>query len=167
MKICFEPIGIIEEGLPRKTYGERVRQTRYTLKSRIRIYDSFIDGLEGLEGYSHIYIIYYMHQEERTELVVKPWGEEDQPDVGIFATRFPPRPNKIGLTVVELIAVEKPYVIVKGLDAWTGTPVLDIKPYDFYDIVKNPRVPNWFLDRWRKWFKEKGYDEIVPWLGPE
>ncbi len=167
MRICFEPIGYVEKGLPPKTSGEKKRETRYTLECKIRIYDEFLDGLNGLEEYSHIYVIYYMHQETRNKLLVKPWGEEDLPEVGIFSTRFPPRPNKIGLTIVELIQVEKPYLIVKGLDAWTGSPVLDIKPYDYYDVVKNPRVPKWFSDKWRLWFKEKGYDKIVPWLGPD
>jgi len=63
-------------------------------------------------------------------------GIEKFPVVGIFATRFPSRPNPIGVAVVELISVEKSLIKVKGLDAWTGTPVLDIKPYDYFDIVK-------------------------------
>ena len=167
MKICYEPIGIVEEGLPHKQSSGGKKISRYLITGRIRIYDRYLDGLKGLDEYSHIYVIYHMHMEERTRLAMKPWGREDLPEVGIFATRFPPRPNKIGLTIVELLRVDKPYIIVRGLDAWPGSPVLDIKPYDFYDIVRKPRVPKWFLEKWREWAEEKGYRESVQWLGPE
>jgi tRNA (Thr-GGU) A37 N-methylase len=93
-------------------------------------------------------------------------GIENYPLVGIFATRFPNRPNPIGVTVVEIVSVEKPLIRVKGLDAWTGTPVLDIKPYDYYDIVKNPKVPWWFIDNWNQLKRKWRYEIIASWLGP-
>ena len=64
---------------------------------------------------------------------------------GVFAVRTMLRPNPIGLTVVELVGVDGNILTVKGLDAFDGTPVLDIKPYDQWDIVEEPKVPGWWL----------------------
>ncbi len=140
------------------------RGSRYNVVSTIRVFNRYAAGLLGLEGYSHIFVIYWMHEVRDTRLVVRPWGREDLPDVGVFATRFPPRPNPIGLSVVELLGVSPPKVFVKGLDAWTGTPVLDLKPYDYYDIVRRPHIPEWLCERW-----EQSRDTVrraAPWLGP-
>jgi tRNA (Thr-GGU) A37 N-methylase len=72
------------------------------------------------------------------------------PEVGVFAFRGRVRPNPIGLTVCRLLEVRGCYLKVVGLDAYPGTPILDIKPYDYYDIVENPAVPEWFLRLWRE-----------------
>jgi tRNA-Thr(GGU) m(6)t(6)A37 methyltransferase TsaA len=162
---CFKPIGVVEEGLYRP--GERgAAKSRYEIVSVIRVFDEFVEGLDGLDEYSHIIVVYWMHEEREVKLRVKPWSVERYPEVGIFATRFPPRPNPIGITVVELLSLEKPKVKVKGLDAWSGTPVLDLKPYDYYDVVKNPRVPWWFKDRWEELRLKRDYRRVAPWLGP-
>ncbi len=163
-KFCFEPIGIVEKGLPRPPLKEE-RKSRYEIESTIRIFEKYKDGLVGLEEYSHIIVLYIMHRENRIKMLIRPWGRKDLPEVGIFATRFPPRPNHIALSVVELLKVEPPYIKVKGLDAWSGSPVIDIKPYDYYDIVKNPRIPKWLLARWNE--KADTYMEVAPWLGPQ
>jgi hypothetical protein len=76
------------------------------------------------------------------------------------------RPNPIAVSVAEIVSVEPPRLYLRGLDAWTGSPVLDIKPYDFYDIVRSPRVPDWFLRRWRELRRRRRYEEVAPWLGP-
>ncbi len=70
--------------------------------------------------------------------------------------------------MLELVKVEPPRLWLRGgLDAWTGTPILDIKPYDYYDVVKKPRVPREFEEEWFRSYVEKGgYGEKVPWLGP-
>jgi len=134
--------------------------------STIRIFDEFANGLDSLEEYSHIIVIYCMHEVREVKLRVKPWGVEKYPEVGVFATRPPIRPNPIGITVVELVSIEKPVIKVRGLDAWAGTPVLDIKPYDYYDDVKNPRVPWWFKEKWDEWKYKWKYEKRTPWLGP-
>jgi tRNA-Thr(GGU) m(6)t(6)A37 methyltransferase TsaA len=162
---CFKPIGVVVEGLER--FGERgAVRSRFEIISVIRIFDEFAAGLEGLDEYSHLIIVYWMHEVREVRLKGRPWGIERYPEVGVFATRFPPRPNPIGVTVVELSSLEKPVVKVRGLDAWTGTPILDIKPYDYYDIVKNPRVPWWFRDKWEEEKLKHSYERIAPWLGP-
>ena len=73
------------------------------------------------------------------------------PLLGAFATRTPHRPNPIGLTLVELLEVEGNVVTVRGLDAFDGTPVLDMKPFDYWDVAEDARVPEW----WMKLEKEK------------
>jgi tRNA (Thr-GGU) A37 N-methylase len=68
------------------------------------------------------------------------------PLTGVFAARTMLRPNPIGLTLVELVKVEGNVLTVKGLDAYDATPVLDLKPFDFWDMTENVRVPDW----WKK-----------------
>jgi tRNA-Thr(GGU) m(6)t(6)A37 methyltransferase TsaA len=89
--------------------------------------------------------------EKRKILKVHPRGRVDLPLVGSLATRTNLRPNPLGLTLVELVKVESNILTVRGLDAFNGTPVLDLKPYDFWDTPKNAKVPNW----WRKLEEEK------------
>ena len=67
------------------------------------------------------------------------------PLTGVFAVRTMLRPNPIGLTLVELVKVDGNVLTVRGLDAYDGTPVLDIKPYDFWDVAENAKVPDWWI----------------------
>jgi len=69
----------------------------------------------------------------------------DMPLLGVFATRTNLRPNPIGLTLIELLKVEGNTLIVRGLDAFDGTSILDIKPFDSWDNAKNVRVPDWWI----------------------
>ena len=90
-------------------------------------------------------------EEERRTMKVRPRGRRDMPLLGAFATRTPHRPNPIGLTLVELLELEGNVVTVRGLDAFDGTPILDIKPFDYWDVAEYARVPEW----WMKLEKEK------------
>ncbi|UCE96593.1 MAG: SAM-dependent methyltransferase, partial [Candidatus Bathyarchaeota archaeon] len=74
---------------------------------------------------------------------IHPRGRKDFPLMGIFATRTPNRPNPIGLTLVELLKRDVNVVWVRGLDAFDGSPVLDIKPFDNWDTAANFKVPEW------------------------
>lgn len=77
----------------------------------------------------------------------RPQGRSDMPEVGIFAQRARHRPNPVGVTAVELLRREKNRLVVRGLDAVDGTPVLDVKPYvPHFDTVEAPRLPPW-IDR--------------------
>jgi tRNA-Thr(GGU) m(6)t(6)A37 methyltransferase TsaA len=99
----------------------------------------FTEGLKDLDGFSHVYLIYFFHQCREVKLTVKPFLQDV--DRGIFSTRAPFRPNPIGLSVVELIKVEGNVVHFDGADILDGTPLLDIKPYtekfDLYDVKKS------------------------------
>jgi len=105
--------------------------------------------LNGIEDFSHIFVISWLHRIlniEKIDLMVHLRGRVELPLVGIFATRAPIRPNPIGLTLVELLKREANVLWVKGLDVFNETPVLDIKPYDKWDLTLNARVPNWLTE---------------------
>ena len=87
----------------------------------------YTDGLADLEGFSHIYLFYVFHKTKATKLTVRPFLEETTH--GIFATRAPCRPNKLGFSVVKLISIEGNILKVEDIDILDGTPVIDIKPY--------------------------------------
>ncbi|HXN45459.1 MAG TPA: tRNA (N6-threonylcarbamoyladenosine(37)-N6)-methyltransferase TrmO [Bryobacteraceae bacterium] len=84
-------------------------------------------GLEDIEGFSHLYVIWAFDHSEGCDLTVTP--PTDNRPHGVFATRSPRRPNPIGLTVVELLSREGPRLRVRGIDMLDGTPILDLKPY--------------------------------------
>lgn len=93
----------------------------------VEVFPEYTQGLKDLEGFSHIILIYHFHLVRQTKLLVKPYM--DNCEHGIFATRAPPRPNPIGLSVVRLTKIEGNKLYVKNIDVVDGTPLLDIKPY--------------------------------------
>lgn len=122
----LKPIGIIHS--PYKDRGDAPYQGHKSEEiSHIEVFEEFEGGLQDIEGFSHIIVIYWFHKSQGYHLLVKtPW--DDVPH-GLFTTRSPHRPCPLALTVVELVAREKNIVKVKGLDAIDGSPLLDIKPY--------------------------------------
>jgi tRNA-Thr(GGU) m(6)t(6)A37 methyltransferase TsaA len=103
--------------------------------------ESYVDGLKDLDGFSHIYLVYYFHKATRTELLVMPFM--DKQERGVFATRSPLRPNHIGISIVRLVKVEGNRLMVKGVDVLDGTPLIDIKPYiEKFDRIENS-VSGW------------------------
>ncbi len=117
-----------------------------SLVSEIVVHKGLTKALEGLEDFSHVYVLFYMHEipvEEKKSLKVHPRGRIDLPLVGVLATRSAHRPNPLGLTLVQLIERKGNVLVVKGLDALDGTPVLDMKPFDSWDMASNYRVPEW------------------------
>ncbi len=138
-----KPIGVVKssvkEGLDRG-WGEVV--------SEVHLEDSLAPGLQGLEEFQYIIIIFYMHNapkfDRKKNLVRHPQGRKDLPKLGIFAQRAKHRPNPIGITVVKLISIKENILTVKGLDAIDSTPILDIKPYTFaFDHVESVKDPSW------------------------
>jgi tRNA-Thr(GGU) m(6)t(6)A37 methyltransferase TsaA len=100
----------------------------------------FEQALTGLEGFSHIWIVYLFHHNRHWKPMVQP-PRGEQGKVGVFATRAPYRPNPVGLSCVELVAVRGLSVWVRGHDLLDGTPVLDIKPYlPYSDSVPTART---------------------------
>lgn len=114
--------------------------------SQIIIFKEYAEALNGLEGFSHIIVLFWLHKisSKESKLKVHPRGRKDLPLLGVLATRTMFRPNPIGMTIVELVKVKQKMLIVRGLDAFNLTPVIDIKPYDFWDIKKQLKVPKWW-----------------------
>ena len=118
--------------------------------SKVKIFPEFCPGLQRLNDFSHIIILYWFHlrdkEDERRTLRVVPRRHPGAPQVGVFVSRSPSRPNPIGLCVAELVKIEECYLTVRGLDAFEGSPIVDIKPYiPRGDSVPNARVPEWAL----------------------
>jgi tRNA (adenine37-N6)-methyltransferase len=118
--------------------------------SELRVDAPYASGLAGLEQFSHLLVVFWMHQagfDARRDLLRRPRGRADMPEVGIFAQRAKHRPNPIGVTAVRLIARRESVLIVQGLDAVDGSPLLDLKPYvPLFDRVEQPKTSEW-LDR--------------------
>lgn len=123
------PIGVISS--PYSPKGKRPpHQGRYSHEiCQIKIRDEFAEALRGIEGASHLIVLYWMDRARRDVLASRtPWSDDI---FGVFATRSPSRPNPIGICIVELLERKGNTLFVKGLDAFDGTPVIDIKPFSF------------------------------------
>ncbi|MFH0816050.1 MAG: tRNA (N6-threonylcarbamoyladenosine(37)-N6)-methyltransferase TrmO [Methanobacteriota archaeon] len=119
-------IGTIESPLKRPE-DVPIQACFSKIKGRIIVFERYADGLSNLDGFSHITILYRFHLSKDEPLMVKPFLD-DVPR-GVFATRSPQRPNRIGLSTVKLVSRKGNVLDVEGLDVLDGTPLLDIKPY--------------------------------------
>lgn len=142
-EFSFRPIGYVRTDADE----DMIRKDRKNLLSEIVISEDLTEALDGIEEFSHLFIIFYMHKAstEKISLKVHPRGRQDLPLVGVFATRSPYRPNPLGLTLVELVKRDGNKIKVKGLDAIDGTPIIDIKPYDPLDLASEAHVPEWWI----------------------
>jgi len=119
---------------------------------RLRIFDDYVDGLLGLEGWSHVNVFYWFDKNDtpqrRRILRVHPRGDKQNPLTGVFACRAPVRPNLIALSVCKILSVEGNLVTLDRLDAFDATPVLDLKPFIPPDApTQDVRVPDWARKR--------------------
>ena len=121
--ICFRPIGYVENDFAAP--GGLCDCT--ALESRLAIDPSLIKGLQGLEPGQQLMVIFYFHHSDGYELLQHPRGDRARPKRGVFTLRSPRRPNPIGVTVVDLLGIEGNVLLVRGLDACNGTPLLDLK----------------------------------------
>ncbi len=140
----MNPIGYVRNTVTNKkdiSWGED--------SSTIVLEEQYAPGLKGLEDFSHVIILFYLDQakyDKEKHLQRRAQNRVDMPLVGIFSQRGKDRPNQIGMTSVRIVSVCDNQLIVNGLDAVDGTPVLDIKPYyPIYD-KKEAYVPEW-VDR--------------------
>ena len=119
--------------------------------SEIVVDSSLTEALDALDEFSHIIILYWLHEVSKTTKLpckTHPRGKPELPLVGRFATRSPNRPNPIGKATVRLLKRQGNILKVEGLDAIDGTPVIDIKPYiPGYDSVADARVPPWVANQ--------------------
>jgi tRNA-Thr(GGU) m(6)t(6)A37 methyltransferase TsaA len=114
----------------------------------IEIYPEYADALLGLNQFSHLVVLYWFDKndtpEKRKTLRVHPRGNMSNPLTGVFATRSPRRPNLIGLSVCKILSVRNNVIRVDAIDAFHGTPVLDLKPYvPRMDRMHNASGPKW------------------------
>lgn len=126
-EIRLKPIGFVKN----KQNKDPKRKSWQEIKSKIVLEPEFVGDLNKIEKFSHLVIVYWLdrifeNERKRKKIECFTTSRKFQ---GIFATRSPFRPNPIGITIVKLIRVYKNVLVVQGLDAFNGTPVLDIKPH--------------------------------------
>lgn len=123
----FQSIGLIHS--PHKDLSKIPIQPVFCtdIEGTVVLNAEYADGLKNLQEFSHVYLFYYFNQSQKTYLHLKPYLSDQEQ--GIFATRAPHRPNKLGMSLVRLVRVEENILHVRDLDVLDGTPLLDIKPY--------------------------------------
>lgn len=147
MEIIMHPIGVIHSPFTEKEQTP-IQASRSQAVGRVDIYPEFAEGLKDIENLSHIHLLYVFHQSSGYALKVKPFL--DDREHGIFTTRYPYRPNPIGISTVRLLSRQDNTLIIEGVDVLDGTPLLDIKPYvpDF-DLRTEVRA-GWYETRSKK-----------------
>ena len=137
-------------GIVRSEITQPTKKDCEKVISDIVVNNDLTEALDGLEEFSHIVVLYWMHQavSSGAPLKIHPKGKEELPLLGLFATRTPNRPNRIGIATVRLLERQGNILRVEGLDAIDGTPVIYIKSYiPGYDSLANIKVPPWITSR--------------------
>jgi len=123
----MQPIGYVRSPYQNRSAVPRGLGAKDDAEGVLEILPEFERGLMDIEGFSHLFVIWVFDRSEGCDLMATPPSDNRQH--GVFATRSPMRPNPIGLTVVELLRRDGPWLHVRGIDMLEGTPILDLKPY--------------------------------------
>ena len=127
MEITYKPIGVIRTPF-KEPKGTPIQPTGAVgVEGVLEVFPENAPGLKDLEGFSHVILLYHFHLSRGHSLTVRPYLDKEER--GVFATRFPGRPNPIGLSVVRLVGITGHVVRIMDVDIVDGTPLLDIKPY--------------------------------------
>jgi tRNA (adenine37-N6)-methyltransferase len=126
-----------------------IQSIRSNAAGVVEVFPELIEGLDGVEGFSHLFLFYVFDRSpQAVQLSVRPFLDDKMH--GIFATRFPVRPNALGFSVVRLIKREGNLLNFEGADMLDGTPLVDIKPYiplfDYHEVTKS----GWYENRARE-----------------
>jgi len=127
--IQYTPIGKFHTNYTPATGAPRQGILMPETEGTIEIYPQYRSALNTLNLFEYIIVLYHFSEVERWEPTVNPPASSHEHNFGLFATRSPKRPNPIGLSIVKLEKIEKGILYISGIDAFEGTPVLDIKPY--------------------------------------
>ncbi len=127
MTIEYHPIGEFHTSMTPRTGAPRQGTLEPENEGTIEIYEPFTEALRDIDMYDYIIVLYHMHLSKGWRSSANPPGSKRS--FGLFATRSPNRPNSIGFAVIKLNRVDGSILYVSGIDAFDGTPVLDIKPW--------------------------------------
>ena len=144
----LRPIGRVVQGRSPDARDDRWEQA----EAEIEIDAAWAEALDGIDGFSHIWVVWWLDRfdEPPTQRKVHPERRQELPLVGLLATRSPHRPNPLALTAVRLLARDGARLRVQGLDAFEGTPIFDIKPYlRRGDLIPEATAPDWLEELWR------------------
>jgi len=125
--VTYRPIGVVRTPFAEPRGTPIQPPAAAGVCGTVELDPAFVDGLKDLEGFSHLILLYHFHLSRRASLQVMPFMDDETH--GVFAMRGPSRPNRIGLSVVRLLAVEGSTLEIQDVDIVDGTPLLDIKPY--------------------------------------
>ncbi len=150
-KIVLKPIGVVHTNAS----DNQIKEENREIEAIVEIFAEFEEALEGLDGYSHLFILSYLHRlraDQIGPLKVKPkratrrgFKLEELPTLGVFALDSPTRPNPIGLTLVRLLKRHGKKLFVAGIDLFDGTPVIDIKPCHPDYQANKYTMPEWYF----------------------
>jgi tRNA-Thr(GGU) m(6)t(6)A37 methyltransferase TsaA len=144
MEFTMRPIGVIYSPFTDKGQTP-IQPSRSQAVGQVEVYPEFAEGLQDVEGFSHIILLYVFHCSTGYTLRVKPFLDDQWR--GLFATRYPCRPNPIGLSVVRLLTRRDNVLEIEGVDVLDGTPLLDVKPYvPEFDVRAEVRT-GWYSRR--------------------
>jgi tRNA (adenine37-N6)-methyltransferase len=145
MEIILKQIGVIHTSLLDKN-STPIQSSRSNLPGTVEVFPEYLQGLEGIEEFSHIYLLYGFHLSDKvTSFMVQPFLDDKLH--GIFATRYPVRPNPLGISIVRLMEKRENLLSFIGADMLDNTPLLDIKPYiPEFDIFKTEKN-GWYENR--------------------
>jgi tRNA-Thr(GGU) m(6)t(6)A37 methyltransferase TsaA len=160
-EVAFRPVGVVRT----EASDDEIRERSQELEATIDIFPEFQEALDGVEGFSHIFVLTFLNRLTPGQIGVlkvrprrllrKGFKLEELPLVRVFALDSPTRPNPIGLSLVRLLRRQGRKLVVLGLDCFDGTPVLDIKPYrDDY------RADHYELAEWYRKLREKAGGDI-------
>jgi tRNA-Thr(GGU) m(6)t(6)A37 methyltransferase TsaA len=144
-QINYTPIGIIHSPFesPR---GTPIQPSAASgVEGFVEVLPQYVSGLQDLEGFSHIMLLYHCHLSKDFNLQVKPFLDDTLR--GVYATRAPARPNPIGLSIVRLVGVEDSKLLILDVDIVNGTPLLDIKPYVPLFDIRQDATNGWLEDK--------------------
>ena len=140
----MRPIGVIHSPFTDKK-STPIQAARSQAVGRVEVFPEFAAGLQDLEGFSHIFLLYVFHGSQGYSLQVLPFLDNQLR--GLFSTRYPHRPNPIGLSVVRLLSRQDHILEIQGVDVLDGTPLLDIKPYVPEFDVREHTTNGWYDTR--------------------
>jgi tRNA-Thr(GGU) m(6)t(6)A37 methyltransferase TsaA len=144
MEFTIRPIGIIHTPFTDKEKTP-IQPTRSEATGRVEVYPEFADGLQDIDGLSHLILLYIFHRSSGYTLSVRPFLDDQQR--GLFATRYPARPNPIGLSIVRLLERRGSELVVAEIDMLDGTPLIDIKPYVPDFDIRTDVQTGWYATR--------------------
>jgi tRNA (adenine37-N6)-methyltransferase len=152
-KLVLDPIGRVSNPHEAENLSlQNEKGDREAGTAEIEIDAAWAEALDGIGEFSHIWVVWWLDrfEEPPTSPRVHPEGRQEMPEVGLFATRSPHRPCAIAITAVRLLEHHGARLLVQGLDALPGTPVLDIKPYlRRGDLIPEATMPDWLERLWR------------------
>lgn len=147
MDFSMRPIGVIRSPF-REQANTPIQPSRSQALGEVEVFPEFVGGLQDVDGFSHLFLLYVFHCSSGYSLLVQPFLDGQLR--GLFATRYPCRPNPIGLSVVGLRERRGNVLEVEGIDVLDGTPLLDIKPYVPEFDVRTSVKTGWYATRSRE-----------------